>query len=250
MSLERISIEVTNRCSKACSFCYNRSNPDGWTCWDPEKLTGFVENCAAHGVKAVSFGGGEPLEYEGLYDVLTALAGRLFRSVTTNGLPPDARSMDRLFQAKPDKVHVSVHFPEREAEVARVIRLVQELAAGGIRSGINLLVSGSGTEAATRAADLVRAEGITHDRVVFLPMRGSDTPTPAQMATVAGGRAFQSTSCLAGCGPSPRFCNVSWERTAAWCSYTVERRPLAELTYRGLTEALGGLGITPCGGTA
>ncbi len=250
MSVERISIEVTNRCSKACSFCYNGSNPGGQTCWDPDKLIGFVEDCAVHGVKAVSFGGGEPLEYEGLYDVLTALGGKLFCSATTNGLPLRGKAMAQLLQARPNKVHVSLHFPERQAEVSRVIRQVQELAAGGIRSGINLLVSRSGADPATRAANRIRAEGIGHDRVVFLPMRGCDTPTPAQMAAVAGGRPFQSTSCLAGCGPSPRFCSVSWNGAAAWCSYTAERKPLTELTYRGLTEALGGLGIIPCGSAA
>jgi pyruvate-formate lyase-activating enzyme len=249
VSVERISIEVTNRCSKACPFCYNQSNPDGRTCWDRDRLIGLVEDCAAHGVKAVSFGGGEPLEYEGICDVLTALTGKLFRSVTTNGLPLCGEAMTRLLEARPDKVHISLHFPGCQAEVSRVIRQAQELAAGGIRSGINLLVSRSGADAAERAAEHIRAKGIGHDRLVFLPMRGCNTPTPAQIAAVGRGQPFQSTSCLARCGPSPRFCSISWNGAAAWCSYTTERKQLAELTYRGLTDALDGLGVVPCGGT-
>ena len=64
MGLERISIEVTNRCAKACWFCYNHSQPEADGRWEPDDLSRFVLDCAANGVKAVSFGGGEPLQYE------------------------------------------------------------------------------------------------------------------------------------------------------------------------------------------
>jgi organic radical activating enzyme len=37
----------------------------------------FVSDCAAHGVKAVSFGGGEPLQYDDLFPVLERLRGTL-----------------------------------------------------------------------------------------------------------------------------------------------------------------------------
>src|SRR5579863_927533 len=178
MGLERISIEVTNRCAKACWFCYNHSQPDAEGRWGPDDLVGFVRDSAANGVKAVSFGGGEPLQYEPIFEVLEALRGVLFRSITTNGLKLDRDRLDRLAEAGPDKVHVSIHFPEREAEVERVVRQVGELADRGIRSGINLLVARSNLEAATRAAGTVRDAGIDNDRIVYLPMRGRDTPTP------------------------------------------------------------------------
>src|SRR5438270_7557674 len=131
MGLERISVEVTNRCAKACWFCYNHSRPDGEGRWDPDDLARFVLDCAANGVKAVSFGGGEPLQYGPVFEVLGRLRGVLFRSMTTNGLRLDAGTLNRLAEARPDKVHVSIHFPDREAEVARVIRQVGELADRG-----------------------------------------------------------------------------------------------------------------------
>lgn len=87
MTLDRISIELTNRCSKGCAFCYNRSGPRGQTHWTPREVVAFVRDCVAHGIKAVSFGGGEPLEFDGVFDVLRALDGVAFRSLTTNGLP-------------------------------------------------------------------------------------------------------------------------------------------------------------------
>lgn len=247
MALERISIEVTNQCAKACWFCYNHSHPAGTSGWTGDELVAFVEDCAAHGVQAVSFGGGEPLQYPEIFSVLERLRGRLFRSMTTNGLLLRGDVLDRLVTAAPDKVHLSIHFPEREHEVRRVIRQAGELQERGIRSGINFLVQRSGLEAAIRAAATVREAGIGNDRIVYLPMRGQDTPTPRELAQVAGDEQFQSMTCLLRCGPSPRFCSIAWDRSVAWCSYTVTRRPLPELTYAALAGCLPGLGLEFCG---
>ncbi|MEQ8822447.1 MAG: radical SAM protein [Sumerlaeia bacterium] len=249
-----LSIEVTNRCGKACWFCYNHSAPGGETVWAPEELVAFVEDCAAHGLKAVSLGGGEPLQYPPLFDVLGALRGRLFRSLTTNGLPldRDPALWDRLAEAAPEKVHVSVHFPERPDEVARVIAQVHRLQSLGIRSGVNLVASRANLAAAEAAADRLRQSGIGNDRIVYLPMRVRDTPTPRDMARVAGqppGGRFQSMSCLLTCGKSPRFASIAWDKTAAWCSYTQARRALPTLDFAGLTEALADLPVVFCGGT-
>ena len=220
MPFERISIEVTNRCQKACSFCYNHSLPEGDTRWTADELVAFVRDCAAHGTRAVSFGGGEPLQFAGLFDVLTRLGGVLFRSITSNGLLLHGDALARLVAARPDKVHLSIHFPEHDGEVRRVVRQVHELADLGVRSGVNFLVARSKLEAARRAAAWVRDSGIANERIVYLPMRGRDTPTPEEMATVAGGTAFQSMSCLMACGRSERFCSVGWDKRVAWCSYT------------------------------
>jgi sulfatase maturation enzyme AslB (radical SAM superfamily) len=248
-ALDRISIEVTNRCSKACWFCYNHSMPEGATQWTADEIVDFVRDCARHGVKAVSFGGGEPLQYDNLFDVLNRLHGVLFRSLTSNGLLLDDAVMDRLVAARPEKVHLSVHFPERRAEVCRVIEQVNVLVAKGVRTGINLLVARSNLQSAKEAAERIRDAGIGNDRIVYLPMRGQDTPTPAEVADVAGGQPFQSMTCLVGCARSPRFASIGWDKTVAWCSYTRSRAPLAALTHAGLQAALENLGLEFCGGT-
>lgn len=246
MALDRLSIELTNACSKACAFCYNASGPGGATAWTPTEVIDFVRDCAAHGIAAASLGGGEPLQYEGLGEVLAGLAGVVFRSFTTNGLLLDER-LDDIVRMAPDKVHVSLHFPGHAREVERVIRQVGALAEAGVRSGINLLVRQSEVDAATRAARAIAAAGIGPERVMYLPMRGADTPTPRELAQVAGGPRFQSMTCLMGCGRSPRFASIGWDKRVAWCSYTEMRRPLPTLDFAGLTAALDGLGLRFCG---
>ncbi len=249
MPFDRLSIELTNRCTKACWFCYNHSLPDGDTRWTVDDVVAFVRDCAAHGVKAVSFGGGEPLQYPGLFDVLRDLDGVLFRSLTTNGLLLHGDTLNGLVAARPDKVHVSIHFPGRATEVERVIAQVTDLANRGVRSGVNLLVARPDLEKAREAATRLRDAGIGNDRIVYLPMRRRGTPTPEELAEVAGRTPFQSMTCLTACAKSERFASIGWDKTVAWCSYTTARRPLVELTHAGLLAATTGLGLNFCGGT-
>jgi hypothetical protein len=249
MQIERLSIELTNRCQKGCWFCYNHSHPAGDEVWTADELVGFILDCREHGTKAISLGGGEPLESPLLVPLLRDLDGAVFRSLTTSGLLLNGQRLDELVAARPDKVHVSIHFPESRREVARVIEQVQTLADRGITSGVNLLVARPNLPAATAAAEQLRSTGIGPERIVYLPMRGQNTPTPRELAAVAGNRPFQSMTCLGGCSRSPRFCSLAWNRTVAWCSYTVSRRPLAELSHAGLAAALTDLPLTFCGGT-
>jgi molybdenum cofactor biosynthesis enzyme MoaA len=245
--IERISIELTNRCEKGCWFCYNHSLPAGETCWTVDEVVAFALDCAANGVRAVSFGGGEPLQFAGLFEVLAQLDGVIFRSMTTNGLLLDDAMLDRLQRARPDKVHVSIHFPERPAEVERVIAQVHALAERGIKSGVNLLVQRSKLSEAAGAAERLRQAEIGNERIVYLPMRGVDSPTPKEISQAAGGKPFQSMTCLNACAASDRFCSISWDKRVAWCSYTRTRRPLAAPTHAALLDCLDGLGLEYCG---
>ncbi len=244
-AIDRISLEPSRRCAKGCSFCYNGSSPSDDGAWSADDVIDFALDCARHGVAAISFGGGEPLEWAPLFEVLDATRGALIRSMTTNGLLLD---VDRLKAHRPDKVHVSIHAPENPREVARVVAQVTELADAGMTSGVNLLVRASRLDAAAHAAKQLHDARIENDRIVYLPMRGEDTPSPEDVARVAGAPRFQSMTCLSACGKSPRFASIAADRTVAWCSYTVTRAPLAEPTHAALLSALEGLGLTPCAG--
>ena len=245
--IERISIELTNRCGKACWFCYNHSGPGGTEEWSPADVVNFVRDCARHGVRDVSFGGGEPLEYPHLLDLLHALRGLLHRSITTNGLALGGLAIQSLARTGIEKIHVSIHFPERGEEVERVIEQARALEAAGIRSGVNLLVGKKNLEAARAALERVHAAGIGSERMILLPMRMHGAPSPEDVAWVAGGRPFQATSCLQRCAPSPRFVSINSKYEAGWCSYTPLHRRLPALTWQGLMTALNGLELISCG---
>lgn len=245
--IERVSVEPSRRCGKGCAFCYNGSSRTGEGLWTELELTALAIDLGAHGVRSISFGGGEPLEVPWIFSILTTLRGAILRSLTTNGLPllePDV--LDRLVRAHPDKVHVSIHDPENTREVERVIAQVVSLAERSLRSGVNVLVRRSQLDAATRAIEALAKAGIGLDRIVLLPMRGEDTPSPAEVARAAGNARFQSMTCLSACGKSPRFVSIDAERAAAWCSYTRTRRALRAPTHAALMAALDGLGLEDC----
>lgn len=245
-ALDRISVEPSRRCTKGCAFCYNGSGPSGGGDWTATAMIEFVSDCAKNGVQAVSFGGGEPLEWAGLFECLEALQGRLFRSLTTNGLPlEDPAILRALLRSPPEKIHVSVHAPERPGEVDRALRWTAALSEHGVRTGVNLLVRRSRLPEARAAAARLRHLGPA--RLILLPLKGpgDDRPTPAELASVVPGP-FQSMSCLNACGKSPRFASIAADQTAAWCSYTTTRAPLRSLDFAGLVGALDGLGLRPC----
>ena len=128
--IEQISIDLSNYCSKQCPFCYNHSRPEGATMWRPSEVIRLATDCIAHGVRAVSLGGGEPFEYDGVFDIIRALYPQCYLTVTTNGLPLEHDALwQRLLCDAPDKIHVTIHRPHDADEVRRVEGLIRRLAA-------------------------------------------------------------------------------------------------------------------------
>lgn len=165
-------------------------------------------------MQSISFGGGEPLEYPGIFDLLETIEPSVGRSLTTNGvlLDQDDTLFNQLTSCRPDKVHVSIHFPERAAEVERAVRLVNQFEAAGVAGGVNLLVRSDGIRAARRARIALSEAGIGPAQLVILPMKGINSPSLDELAQVAGSGTFQSVTCLLECAASPRFASIGWDK--------------------------------------
>lgn len=245
--LELLSIDLSNYCSKQCPFCYNHSTREGNTMWKPQEVITFTADCVkTGGVKAVSLGGGEPFEYEGVFEVIDALFPLCYLSVTSNGLPlenPDV--LDKLTKHKPDKIHLTIHQPNRQVEVDRVERQLQQIAGIGITPGVNLLVGADKVEDVRRVYERL-SRTLEPKQIILVPQRFSNTPTPKQLSYVTGGTPFQSPSCLLGCKPPENFCSVSWDKKVAPCSFAPCKEPLSALNYAGLHSALRNVRWRPC----
>ena len=236
--IELLSIDLSNYCSKQCSFCYNQSRREGNTLWKPSEVIDFASDCIKHGVKAVSLGGGEPFEYDGVFEVIDALYRQCYLSVTSNGLPLEEEIIwKELVVHKPNKIHLTIHQPDSEAEVTRVENRLQKIEKIGIKPGLNLLVGADKIEYAkevyTRLSRILKS-----DQIILVPQRFSNTPTPKQLASVVGGKPFQSPSCLLKCERPKNFCSVSWDKKVNSCSFAFGKEPLESLDYDGLEKAL------------
>lgn len=237
--IELLSIDLSNYCSKQCSFCYNHSRREGNTVWKPSEVIEFASDCIKHGVKAVSLGGGEPFEYDGVFEVIDALYTQCYLSVTSNGLPlEDSKIWELLCQHKPDKIHLTIHQPDNNEEVSRVQKRLAEIDSIGIKPGLNLLVGADKVEYAMKVYNRLR-KLLKNDQIILVPQRFSNTPTPKQLASVADGKPFQSPSCLLKCQRPTNFCSVSWDKKVNSCSFASGKVSLETLDYKGLEQALG-----------
>ena len=219
--IELLSIDLSNYCSKQCSFCYNHSTREGNTVWTPSEVIDFASDCINHGIKAISLGG--------IFEVIDALYPKCYLSVTSNGLPlanPDV--WHKLEQCKPDKIHITIHQPDNEVEVNRVEALLQKIDAIGIKPGLNLLVGADKIEYASMVFQRM-IKILNSDQIILVPQRFSNTPTPKQLASVAAGKPFQSPSCLLVCKRPDNFCSVSWDKKVCSCSFAPCKEPLATL---------------------
>lgn len=244
--IELLSIDLSNYCSKQCSFCYNHSTREGNTMWKPSEVIDFASDCVKHGVKAVSLGGGEPFEYEGIFEVIDALYTQCYLSVTSNGLPlEDTFIWEQLSLHKPDKIHLTIHHPDNEAEVFRVEHRLHEIESLGIKPGLNLLVGADMIEPAKRVYSSM--SNVLHlDQIILVPQRFSNTPTPKQLSSVADGKPFQSPSCLLGCKRPDNFCSVSWDKKVNSCSFAGGKVALKSLVFEGLENALKNVNWKSC----
>ena len=236
--IELLSIDLSNYCSKQCLFCYNHSTREGNTMWKPQEVIDFASDCIKNGVKAVSLGGGEPFEYDGVFEVIDALYPLCYLSVTSNGLPlEDEGVWQKLQKCKPDKIHITIHQPDNEKEVQRVESLLPRIESIGIKPGLNLLVGADKVEAATivykRMMRILKS-----DQIILVPQRFSNTPTSKQLASVTVGKPFQSPSCLLKCHRPTNFCSVSWDKKVNSCSFAPNKVPLETLDHNGLMKAL------------
>jgi len=214
--------------------------------WTPAEVIAFATDCIAHGVKAVSLGGGEPFEYDGVFDIIDALRPMAYLSVTSNGLPLLNRDLwQQLMLHSPDKIHITIHNPDNDAEVCRVKAQVEQLAITTIKPGVNLLVSSHTIEACKQVYQLLRGI-ILPDQIILVPQRFSCTPSANDLALITGGAPFQSPSCLLGCMRPTNFCSVSWDKRVNSCSFAGGKEPLEELTYSGMVNTLQRINFTHC----
>ena len=245
--IEQLSIDLSNYCSKQCPFCYNHSSKKGNIAWSAEEVIAFAKDCIANGVKAVSLGGGEPFEYDGIFDIIDALYPLCYLTVTTNGLHFGSNRRvpwKTLELHKPDKIHISLHNPD-SLELSMVLQESRMLQKLGIKPGCNLLVSKSNLEDCALAYESLSSV-LNPDQIILVPLRFRDTPSPKELAYVTGGEPFQSPSCLLKCQPLEKFASVSWDKKVNYCSYAGGKQPLQSLDFQGLVNALDKVQFKSC----
>ncbi|MEQ1505207.1 MAG: radical SAM protein [Myxococcota bacterium] len=129
-----VQFALTNHCNLSCSFC---SRPvDRRSAWTVASALELLADLDRLGVAEVAFGGGEPLVFHGLFELVDRLARetRLAVHLTTNGVLLSDDALARL-RGKIGEIRLSLYDDnDWRATVARLVR-------HGQRFGVNLLVT-------------------------------------------------------------------------------------------------------------
>lgn len=177
-----VRIKPTNRCDHGCEYCSYRDEQSvtntGFDMRDSipfEKLREVIADCAAMGVRAVTFsGGGEPLLYPRIDEVMQLVLDKgIDLSLITHGQYLTGNNAKVLKHAKwvrvsmdsPDaKTYSRIrHVPEEVfISVSRNIREFAAAKAGPCELGVNFVVNKYNFSQVYAAAKYFRLLGVNH----------------------------------------------------------------------------------------
>jgi MoaA/NifB/PqqE/SkfB family radical SAM enzyme len=152
ISPEVVHLEVSSRCNLNCNGCYVRKDGIELTTAEWKGIIdSLTEECAS--VFQVTFGGGEPLMRDDIFELASYASSRgVNRTMTTNGilLPRIAGVRLRLF----DMISISFHEDPDFEPMETLANGLAWLAEVGIKRGINFIVKTSNLQYLSEIVDL------------------------------------------------------------------------------------------------
>lgn len=111
---ENLGIELTTRCNSACTHCFARVGPAEGMNLTPELVSAICAEGYAAGYRHLHLTGGEPLLWEGLFDLLDEVFNLGYRSVflNSNGMLMAGNVARRLAQYQDLALSVSLQGSE------------------------------------------------------------------------------------------------------------------------------------------
>ena len=139
---ESLHIELTSRCALHCKQCYKGSANDNDI--SHSKLQQFITEAEAMKVFQIALGGGEPLLYPHLADVVSDISRRgMSVSVTTGGVGLDAVTLNVLGKAGLNHIQVSLNGADEQTNTlsrdgySQALASLRLLSGHGMSFGIN-----------------------------------------------------------------------------------------------------------------
>ena len=179
---EVVHVAITARCTRSCPGCYVSRVEDG-----PELTVAewhaLIDQWASMRVFQLAVGGGEPLLYERLFDVLRyARVQGIVPNLTTNGTLIDAKAVRDLERAGVARVNVSWNGPVGDdgGSCQAVCRALRLLLGSTLQVGANLLVTPALLSRLPQVLARLQALGVR--RVTLLRPKPPTVPTEAGKA--------------------------------------------------------------------
>lgn len=147
ISMEKLYVELTNRCNLKCIHCYNESNSGYSQDLSIEIVRGLIDAAYKCGLQEIALSGGEALLYPWIEDVLTYCTEKGLKPfILTNGTYcVDSKYYDILMKYEPD-IQISLDGPDRqsndmirgEKSFDKTINFIQELKKSEYKGEISV----------------------------------------------------------------------------------------------------------------
>jgi|AKZA01.1.fsa_nt_gi Arylsulfatase regulator (Fe-S oxidoreductase) len=106
-SINSLLIEITTKCNKNCSFCYNRYLRNSSI--NKEDIKRIIKFIKKYKIKNITLSGGEPLEFESIIELSKMLNNMGVKiTIITNGLLLDRETVKLLSNNKSISIKISV----------------------------------------------------------------------------------------------------------------------------------------------
>ena len=175
---------ITQRCNEKCKFCYRDKFSKDLSLEENMKV---LENMLKAGVKKITFAGGEPLLYPGIFELIRyAHEHGAITSLTTNGILVTEEVLAQL-NGILDWFTLSLDGPNAEVQtrmtrhaghfdhVSRILKLIQKKNIK-TKVKINTVVSGVNHEEVINMVPFMQAHDVKRWKLFqFVPLRGDAT---------------------------------------------------------------------------
>ncbi|WP_457617833.1 radical SAM protein [Lutibacter sp.] len=116
-----VCIQLHDWCNLKCKNCRSNSSPHANVKLKIKSICNLLNDLSNYGKWRISLTGGEPLYFEGLFDVLQVISDKKFNfSLTTNGVVP-LKNLHRIkdFFNQNGKLHISIDGNEKLHDINR-----------------------------------------------------------------------------------------------------------------------------------
>ncbi|KXA90363.1 hypothetical protein AKJ61_00755 [candidate division MSBL1 archaeon SCGC-AAA259B11] len=231
---EIVHLEISNRCTKDCGYCYVEKKGDELP---TEKWKGIIEDLAENRVLQVTFGGGEPFLRDDLYELaLYADDIGMNTAVTTNGDPLEPSFKVSVFR----QVNFSVH--GNLGELKPKILATQDFT----EVGINFVLKEEYEGLLEPTAEFCRENDVELLLLSYKPVNGDEREAIApqevyrraeSLADKGAPVAVDGMTCHK-CMAARRFVDVDSEGNVTPCSFV--REPIGNLLESSFSEIWAG----------
>ena len=143
-----VFLEVTRKCNLRCKHCLNNSGEELPNELTQDEFKDLIIDLASRGVQDIRFTGGEPLLYDGIYELLKLASDNgIYTSIGTNGTLITAEIAKKLKDSGLNKAVISIDGTEKthdfirgKGNYSKAMEGLKNLQNQGIRVRVNSVI--------------------------------------------------------------------------------------------------------------